>query len=311
MSKDFLIDQKHTQIAAILNITPDSFSDRNLYYDPEKALQQAVKLEQEGADLLDIGAESTRPGSKLLTAAEEIARLKPVLPLLRKNCHIPFSLDTRKAEVARFAVAEGVTIINDVTGLLADSALASLVAETQSYIIIMFNAVVARPNHAESRLFPDFLSEQASDIFSASDYEKMAHLPILDLVRFYLEKSLCVAKKAGIKEEKILLDPGIGFGLTKNENLSLLKNIEQIQNMGFPIFLGVSRKRFVVQILQNIGLEADPKLKAGFIHRDQASAAITAYAASKGISVVRTHTVKEHKIAAEIGSAIYQSTPRD
>ena len=165
----------------------------------------------------------------------------------------------------------------------------------------MFNPVMARPHHASSLIFPKFGFQ---DVFTDQELSRFAHSEIVDLMWAFFDKSLARAKAAGIEKNSLMLDPGIGFGLTKRENLILLQHLEDIHRAGFPIFLGVSRKRFVVNILEDAGIEVDPKTDLGYQNRDIASSHLTSIAASQGVEILRVHDIPYHKMAVEIGDAI-------
>ena len=240
------VNHAKTAICGIINVTPDSFSDGGQFFALEQALQQARKLIAEGASMLDIGGESTRPrpGSSYVEIEEEIQRVVPVIKAIRKESDVLISIDTRKSQVAEAALAAGANLVNDITGLMEG------------------------------------------------------------LREAFLERALARAAEAGIAPENILLDPGIGFGLTKKENLLLLRDLDKLHQKGYPIFLGVSRKRFVINILEENGFEVNPETELGFRNRDTASAHVTSIAARQGVEVVRVHDVASHKMAVEIASAI-------
>ncbi|RSJ83110.1 dihydropteroate synthase [Streptococcus cristatus] len=296
-----LAPEGKTALCGILNVTPDSFSDGGKYNTVEKALEQARKMIAQGAHLLDIGGESTRPGSHFVDIEAEIGRVVPVIEALRRETDILISVDTWKASVAEAALAAGVNIINDITGLLGDERMAAVAAKAGAPVIAMFNPVMARPQHASSKIFPTFGFELA---FTESELANFEQLDIEALMWAFFEKTLEKAKQAGLDREQIMLDPGIGFGLTKRENLLLLQELDSIHRAGFPIFLGVSRKRFLVNILEENGFETDPETETGFQNRDLASAHLTSIAASQGVEAVRVHDVGVHRMAAEIGDAI-------
>ena len=253
-----------TGLCGIINATPDSFSDGGRYNTVETALAQARKLIAEGAHMLDIGGESTRPGSHFVAIQEEIERVVPVIEAIRRESDILISVDTWKSEVAAAALAAGADIINDITGLLGDEKMAETAAEYGAPVIV----------------------------------------PIAELMWKCFEKSLKVAENAGLSRDNIMLDPGIGFGLTKRENLLILQELGSLHQAGFPIFLGVSRKRFLVSILEENGFEVNPNTQEGFENRDTASAHLTSLAASRGVEVVRVHEVAKHRMAAAVGDAI-------
>ena len=292
-----------TGLCGIINATPDSFSDGGRYNTVETALAQARKLISEGAHMLDIGGESTRPGSHFVAIQEEIERERvvPVIEAIRQESDILISVDTWKSEVAAAALAAGADIINDITGLLGDEKMAETAAKYGAPVIIMFNPVMARPQHASSKIFPEFGFGSA---FTKEELSLFAELPIAELMWKCFEKSLKVAENAGLSRDNIMLDPGIGFGLTKRENLLILQELDSLHQAGFPIFLGVSRKRFLVSILEENGFEVNPETQEGFENRDTASAHLTSLAASRGVEVVRVHEVAKHRMAAAVGDAI-------
>ncbi|MGI6650003.1 MAG: dihydropteroate synthase [Bacillota bacterium] len=210
---------ERTLMMGILNLTPDSFSDGGKYCEPAAALARAQQLVEEGADLLDVGAESTRPGFRPISAAAEWERLKTVLPLLIKELPIPISLDTYKAEVARRALDLGVHLINDIWGLQGDPAMAEVIAEYQVPVVVMHNRKKAE--------YRDLMAELVQD----------------------LGQSLRIADQAGIDPAKIILDPGIGFGKTLEHNLEVMKRLPELRNLGKPLLLGTSRKSMIGQVL--------------------------------------------------------------
>ncbi|CKB08775.1 dihydropteroate synthase [Streptococcus pseudopneumoniae] len=292
-----------TAICGIINVTPDSFSDGGQFFALEQALQQARKLIAEGASMLDIGGESTRPGSSYveIEIEEEIQRVVPVIKAIRKESDVLISIDTWKSQVAEAALAAGANLVNDITGLMGDEKMAHVVAKAGAKVVIMFNPVMARPQHPSSLIFPHFGFGQAFTEKELADFET---LPIEDLMEAFFDRALTRAEEAGIAQENILLDPGIGFGLTKKENLLLLRDLDKLHQKGYPIFLGVSRKRFVINILEENGFEVNPETELGFRNRDTASAHVTSIAARQGVEVVRVHDVASHRMAVEIASAI-------
>ena len=292
-----------TSICGVINVTPDSFSDGGQFFALEQALQQARKLIAEGASMLDIGGESTRPGSSYVEVEieEEIKRVVPVIKAIRKESDVLISIDTWKSQVAEAALAAGANLVNDITGLMGDEKMAHEVAKAGAKVVIMFNPVMARPQHPSSLIFPHFGFGQAFTEKELADFEK---LPIEELMETFFERALARAEEAGIAQENILLDSGIGFGLTKKENLLLLRDLDKLHQKGYPIFLGVSRKRFVINILEENGFEVNPETELGFRNRDTASAHVTSIAARQGVEVVRVHDVVSHRMAVEIASAI-------
>ena len=291
-----------TAICGIINVTPDSFSDGGQFFAVEEALKQARKLIAEGATILDIGGESTRPGSSYVEIEEEIQRVVPVIQAIRQESDVLISVDTWKSQVAEAALKAGAHIVNDITGLMGDEKMAEVVAKAGAQVVIMFNPVMARPQHPSSLIFPHF---GFGETFTKEDLADFEQLSVEELMTAFFDRALARAEKTGISKGNIMLDPGIGFGLTKKENLILLRDLGKLHKMGYPIFLGVSRKRFVINILEENGFEVNPDTEAGFRNRDIASAHVTSIAARQGVEVVRVHDVASHKMAIEVASAIH------
>ncbi|MFA9492616.1 dihydropteroate synthase [Streptococcus sp. E17BB] len=291
-------------LCGIINVTPDSFSDGGKYLAVDAAVQQAKELIAAGATMLDIGGESTRPGSTYVSVAYEIARVVPVILAIRAISDILISIDTWKADVAAAALQAGADVVNDITGFLGDPKMAQVVAQHGKQAILMFNPVIARPQNPSSQIFPTFGTGWA---FTAEELEEFAELPILDLMQAYLSRSIAIAEQAGISADRLVLDPGIGFGLTQRENLLLLQHLSVLHDRGYPIFLGVSRKRFIMSLLEEAGLETDVASPAGFANRDLGSCYLTAIAASQGIEVLRVHDAAAHRLGLLMGSAIAQA----
>ncbi|MCW1175633.1 dihydropteroate synthase, partial [Mycobacterium tuberculosis] len=220
---------------------------------------------------------------------------------IREESDVLISIDTWKSQVAEAALAAGANLVNDITGLMGDEKMADVVAKAGAKVVIMFNPVMARPQHPSSLIFPHFGFGQAFTEEELADFEKM---PIEDLMKAFFDRALARANQAGIARENILLDPGIGFGLTKKENLLLLRDLDKLHQQGYPIFLGVSRKRFVINVLEENGFEVNSETELGFRNRDTASAHVTSIAARQGVEVVRVHDVASHRMAVEIASAI-------
>lgn len=210
---------KRTYIMGIINVTPDSFSGDGLGADIPAIVDQALRFEEEGADFLDVGAESTRPGSHPISAEEELRRLIPALEAIAARVNLPVSVDTYKAQVARRAIEAGAVIINDIWGLKADPELAQVAAEAGTPLIIMHNQ--------ETRQYRDLLP----DIFAS------------------LNHSIGLALHTGVPQESIILDPGIGFGKTPDHNLEILKRLDEFKTLGYPLLVGASRKSTIGLIL--------------------------------------------------------------
>ena len=224
-----------------------------------------------------------------------------MIKAIREESDVLISIDTWKSQVAEAALAAGANLVNDITGLMGDERMADVVAKAGAKVVIMFNPVMARPQHPSSLIFPRF---GFGDPFTNEDLAYFEQLPVEDLMTAFFDRALARAEEAGIARENILLDPGIGFGLTKKENLLLLRDLDKLHQKGYPIFLGVSRKRFVISILEENGFEVNPETELGFRNRDTASAHVTSIAARQGVEVVRVHDVASHRMAVEIASAI-------
>ena len=248
-------------VMGILNVTPDSFWDGGRYLEPRDAVSRALAMIAEGARIVDVGGESTRPGSMGVPLDEELRRVMPVLEELAA-AGVPLSVDTSKAEVARRALALGALMVNDVTALRGDPELADVVAEHDAYLCLMHMRGTPATMQDDPR-YDDVVSEVCA----------------------FLEERLAFAVEAGIAEERICLDPGIGFGKTAEHNLELLSNLDAIVALGRPVLVGASRKRFLGRIL---GLEsvATGPLAAGV------AVAVLAY--ERGASIFRVHDVREH-----------------
>lgn len=290
-----------TQICGIVNVTPDSFSDGGKWYGVEKAVERAKTLIQEGCTMIDIGGESTRPGSHYVEIDEEINRVVPVIQRLKAETDVILSVDTWKAPVAKAAIEAGVDIVNDITGLLGDPDMAQVVADSQVGVIVMNNPVMMRPDHPSATIFPLFGDK---DLFSAEERAAYATMDVVDLMAIFFDKSIQKAQAAGIALDHLMLDPGIGFGLTQKENYQLIQALPLIHQWGYTCFLGVSRKRFIQTTLDQAGYSTDMKDPAAFALRDQASAALTAIAAYMGIEAVRVHVCSDHHVASLIGNSI-------
>ncbi|MCK1361601.1 dihydropteroate synthase [Bradyrhizobium sp. 199] len=260
-----LLERPVPAVMGVLNITPDSFSDGGEFIAPEQALARARAMIVDGVDIIDIGAESTRPyrSAKAVTADDELARLKPVLAGV-VALGVPVSIDSMKAEVVAFALDQGAAIANDVWGLQRDAAMAPLVAAKGVPVIVMHNRDDADP---------------AIDI-------------ITDMKMFFL-RSLDIAAKAGIARDKIVLDPGIGFGKTAEQSMTALARLRELEMFGLPILVGASRKRFIASVSPS-----EPK------ERLAGSIAAHLIAAQRGAKIIRTHDVAETLQALRVANAI-------
>ena len=259
------------QIMGILNITPDSFSDGGLFLRPEAAVMQA-RLMAGGADIIDIGGESTRPGAVEVTEADEVARTQPVIAALRGGgLDLPISIDTRKAAVARAALAAGAAWVNDVTALRHDPAMAGMVAASGCPVILM-HSIATPATMQDDPVYDDVLL----DVFDA------------------LRDRVAVAVAAGIARDRIAIDPGIGFGKTLQHNLTLLARLSLFHDLGCPVLLGASRKRFI----GTISAESDAA------RRMPGSLAVALAGVAQGVQMIRVHDVAETRQALTLWQAV-------
>jgi len=252
-------DNRKTLIMGILNVTPDSFSDGGQFNNYQKAINHALKMEYEGADIIDIGGESTRPGAKPVTIEEELNRIIPVIEGIRKNSNIVISIDTYKSKVAAKAITTGANIINDISGLRFDNNMVYLANELQVPIIIMH--MLGNPKNMQNN--PSY-----TDI-------------IKELILFFQERVELMTSN-GISKNNIILDPGIGFGKTVDHNFTIIRELSSIVDMGFPVLVGPSRKSFIGNTLN---LPPDERVEG-------TAAAVTA-AIMNGLRIVRIHDTKE------------------
>ena len=246
-------------VMGIVNVTPDSFSDGGTHLDPDVAAEAVRSMAANGAAIVDIGGESTRPGAEGVSLDEELGRVVPVLE--RLGGEVPLSIDTSKAEVARRAVGLGAELVNDVTALRGDPAMAEVIADTGAYVCLMHMLGEPRTMQDDPR-YGDVVSEVAA----------------------FLEERLAFAVGAGIPEERVCLDPGIGFGKTAEHNVELLRRLEEIVALGRPVLVGVSRKRFLARLL------GDPEATVGPV---SASIDAAVQAVASGATIVRVHDVRE------------------
>lgn len=255
--------RKKTLIMGILNVTPDSFSDGGSYVNIETAVEHALKMVEEGADIIDIGGESTRPGYEPVSTEEELNRVIPVIQALHKHVNVPISIDTYKAEVAKEAIHKGAHIINDIWGAKADKEMASVAAELNVPIVLMHNRKQAN--------YQMFIRDVINDLF----------------------ESIFLVKEAGVRDENIILDPGIGFAKNHNENIEMMRNLDKIVSLGYPVLLGTSRKRMVGNVLDLPATE-----------RMEGTGATVCYGIQKGCQIVRVHDVKEIARMAKMMDAL-------
>ena len=273
----FLTLGERTLVMGVLNVTPDSFSDGGKFFDAAKAIRQALAMQRNGAHLLDIGAESTRPGSLLISAAEELQRLLPVLDGLRGKLKIPISVDTQKAAVAEIALGAGAQILNDVSGLRNDPRLAKVAAQYGAPLILMH--MRGNPRTMQKR---PFARDVLKDVVSG------------------LRQSIAVARKAGIAKSQIVIDPGIGFGKSFAQNYELLAKLPELAKLGFPIAVGTSRKGFLGATFAKNGKPAPPD------QRLWATAATVAASILNGAHIVRVHDVAEMARVARVSDCLLE-----
>jgi len=268
---DFTLDfSKRTYLMGILNVTPDSFSDGGRYFDKEAAIRRAQQMVEEGADIIDIGGESTRPGSGPVPVEEEISRTIPVIESLAKNIKVPVSIDTYKAEVAKRALDAGASIVNDISGLRFDREMPKVVSQYKVPVVIMH--IKGTPK-----------SMQADPQYEALIPE------IID----YMRAGIMLAVKFGIPEDKIIIDPGIGFGKTFEHNLEIIRSLKEFALLEKPLLIGVSRKAFIGRLLGD----------APVSERLEGTAAAVAISIFNGANIIRVHDVKEMKKIALVAEA--------
>jgi len=268
----YKLDTSHkTLVMGILNVTPDSFSDGGRYLDTKTAVEQGLRMAEEGADIIDIGGESTRPGAQKISLDEELKRVLPVIRELASKLKIPISIDTYKSKVAKAAIEAGASIVNDISGLNFDPEMARTVSAYKAGLVLMH--IKGTPENMQTDpQYDDLLAEVGS----------------------YLKSSIKLAAEAGIKHEMIAIDPGIGFGKTVEHNLSLIKNLEYFKKFNCPLVVGVSRKSFIGKLNNNI--PADQRLPG--------SLAAALLAVQNGASVIRCHDVKETVQALTVYQAV-------
>src|SRR5713101_6483559 len=270
-----LVLGERTLVMGVLNVTPDSFSDGGKFLDPQKAVEHAFAMERDGADLLDVGGESARPGSTGTSAEEELSRVLPVLQGLRGVLKIPISIDTRKAEVAEAAIAAGAEIINDVSGLKSDPQIAKVAARRGVPLILMH--MRGEPRTMQKA---PFARDVLKDVCSG------------------LRASTARARKAGVRKFQIVIDPGIGFGKSFEQNYELLRKLPELAKLGYPLLVGTSRKGFLGATLARNGKPAPPE------ERLWATAATVTASILGGAHIVRVHDVAEMAQVARVADCL-------
>jgi dihydropteroate synthase len=271
----------------VVNVTPDSFSDGGSFLDPDAAIAHALELVSEGADILDIGGESTRPGADPVSADEELRRVLPVLEgVAAASVDAQVSIDTSKASVARAAIAAGARIVNDVSALRGDPEMAELVADSGAECCLMHMLGDPRTMQSDPR-----------------------YGDVVDEVKAFLEERLSFAVRAGVSEERIMLDPGIGFGKTLAHNLTLLRRLGELRTLGRPLVVGTSRKSFIGRIAADAAGASEPVAACG---RLPGTIATNVLALERGASVFRVHDVAPVRDALAVAAATLSGrwTPR-
>ena len=261
-----------TFIMGILNVTPDSFSDGGKFYDTEKAVEQAFLMQEEGADIIDIGGESSRPGAKPVSREEELSRVIPVLKAIIKKIKIIVSIDTVKAAVAEVALSEGAEMVNDISALRSDNKMAHLLAKKEVPVVLMHMRGITPRNMQTNIHYHNLISE----------------------INGFFAERISVAHAAGIDPSRIIIDPGIGFGKSiDKDNFTILKHLGKFLSLGKPILVGPSRKAFLGHLLE---LPVND--------RDEATAAAVAVAVMNGANIVRVHDIKKMKRVVQVVDAI-------
>jgi len=258
-----------TTVMGILNVTPDSFSDGGLYFDKDRAVEQALRMVEEGAHIIDVGGMSTRPGSEPVEVEEEIRRTAPVIEAIAHRAGVPVSIDTYRSEVARRALEAGASIVNDISGLRFDADMAAVAAEAGAPVIVMHIKGTPR------------------DMQANPEYEALVP-EILD----YLRESMRIAESAGIGQ--VIVDPGIGFGKTFDQNLEIINSLEEFVRLGRPVLVGASRKAFIGEILDG----------APQTDRLEGTSAVVTASILKGAHIVRVHDVGHMSRVARTADAI-------
>lgn len=265
-----------TYIMGILNVTPDSFSDGGVYLDKERAVEHALRMQEEGADIIDIGGESTRPGAEAVPVKEEIRRVIPVIEILAKRLKIPISVDTYKASVAEVALSAGATMVNDISGLRFDPEMPEIVVRHRVPVVIMHIKGTPR----DMQINPTYRA-------------------LIPEIKDYLMEGILIAQRAGIPDNMIIIDPGIGFGKTWEHNLEILRSLNEFRTLKKPLLLGPSRKSFIGKVLGDLPVT----------ERFEGTAAAVAIGILNGANIIRVHDVKAMVRVARVVDAIKSGRP--
>jgi dihydropteroate synthase len=255
----------------ILNVTPDSFSDGGKYFDKERAVEQALRMQEEGADIIDIGGESTRPGAEKISISKEISRVVPVIQALSSKVRVPISIDTYKSAVAEEAVSAGASIINDISGLRFDPRMPHVAARHNVPVVIMH--IKGTPKNMQKDPSYNALIPEVAD---------------------YLRKGIEIARNAGIADDRIVIDPGIGFGKKLEHNIEIIKKLDVFSGLEMPILIGPSRKSFIGKILGDLSVS----------ERLEGTAAAIAICIFNGANIIRVHDVREMVRVARVADRI-------
>jgi dihydropteroate synthase len=270
--KNFSLDfSKKTYIMGVLNVTPDSFSDGGLYFDKSVAIKRAIQMVEDGADIIDIGGESTRPGAESIPIEEELRRTIPVIEALNREIKVPVSIDTYKSQVAMAALDSGASMVNDISGLRFDPKMSEVVSEYKVPVVIMH--IKGRPKDMQQNPVYEALIPEIMD---------------------YFRDSISVAKQLDISDDKIIIDPGIGFGKTPEHNLTIINNLREFTSLEKPILIGPSRKAFLGKILGDVPVT----------DRLEGTAAAVAISIMNGANMIRVHDVKEMARVAKVADAV-------
>ena len=270
--KNFCLDfTKKTYIMGVLNITPNSFSDAGLYFDKSAAIERANQMVDEGSDIIDIGGESTRPGSEPISIEEELRRTIPVIEAIANKINVPISIDTYKSEVAKVALNAGASMVNDISGFRFDPRMPEVVSKYKVPVVIMH--MRGRPQDMQQNPVYEALIPEIMD---------------------YFRIGIKIATGAGISEDKIIIDPGIGFGKTFDHNLEIINNLHEFTVLEKPILIGPSRKAFIGKILGDVPVA----------ERLEGTAAVVAISIMNGANMIRVHDVKEMAKVAKVADAV-------
>lgn len=270
--KNFNFDfSLRTYIMGILNVTPDSFSNGGIYFNKANAIEHALRMQEEGADIIDIGGESTRPGSETISVKEEIRHVVPVIEALAKRIKVPISVDTYKSAVAEAAISAGASIVNDISGLRFDPEMPKVAAKNKAPVVIMH------------------IKGTPKDMQKNPTYKAL-----IPEVMDYLREGITIAQEAGIPDDKIIIDPGIGFGKTVVHNLEIIKRLNEFTGFEKPILLGPSRKSFIGKTLGDLPVA----------ERLEGTAAAVAIGIFNGANIIRAHDIKAMVRVVKIADAI-------